>query len=131
MKRIFAAGIAMSVAMAVSAGSSAFAADKPQIAFVVNIAADFWKAAEAGMAKAQAELPDYNLVFRYPDQSTVAIQNAIVNDLIAAGTKAVMISAIDPNATDVLNGFAKQTAFFTTDSDASKSDRIAYKMQGK
>jgi len=56
----------------------------------------------------------------------VAIQNGIVNDLIAAGAKAVMISAIDPKATDTLNKFASQTAFFTTDSDAAQSNRIAY-----
>jgi ribose transport system substrate-binding protein len=115
---ILAAGVALS--------TGAIAQDKPQLAFVVNIAADFWKAAEAGMKKAQGELPDYNLVFKYPDQSTVAIQNGIVNDLIAAGAKAVMISAIDPKATDTLNKFAAQTAFFTTDSDAAQSNRIAY-----
>src|SRR5690242_7837707 len=50
-----------------AATAPAYADGKPQLAFVVNIAADFWKAAEAGMAKAQAELPDYQLVFKYPD----------------------------------------------------------------
>jgi len=119
------AALALSSALFTGVGAT-YAQDKPTIAFVVNIAADFWKAAEAGMKKAQAELPDYNLVFKYPDQSTVAIQNGIVNDLIAAGAKAVMISAIDPKATDTLNKFASQTAFFTTDSDAAQSNRIAY-----
>src|SRR6195256_5015172 len=37
-----------------------FADDKPTLAFVVNGASDFWKAAEAGMKKAQGELPGYN-----------------------------------------------------------------------
>src|SRR4051812_20406389 len=94
------------LAAALMLSGAAQAQDKPKLAFVVNIAADFWKAAEAGMKKAQGELPDYELIFKYPDQSTVAIQNGIVNDLIAAGAKAVMISAIDPKATDTLNKFA-------------------------
>ena len=123
--KLLASAVAIAAA-AMTLSTSVMAQDKPTLAFVVNIAADFWKAAEAGMKKAQGELPDYNLVFKYPDQSTVAIQNGIVNDLIAAGAKAVMISAIDPKATDTLNKFAAQTAFFTTDSDASQSNRIAY-----
>ena len=36
-------------------------ADKKTLAFVVNGASDFWKAAEAGVKKAQAELPNYEL----------------------------------------------------------------------
>jgi ribose transport system substrate-binding protein len=123
--KLLASAVAIAAA-AMTLSTSVMAQDKPTLAFVVNIAADFWKAAEAGMKKAQGELPDYNLVFKYPDQSTVAIQNGIVNDLIAAGAKAVMISAIDPKATDTLNKFAAQTAFFTTDSDAAQSNRIAY-----
>ena len=36
--------------------------DKKTLAFVVNGASDFWKAAEAGVKKAQGELPNYTLV---------------------------------------------------------------------
>jgi ribose transport system substrate-binding protein len=111
---------------ALSLTGGAMAQDKPQLAFVVNIAADFWKAAEAGTKKAQAELPNYQLIFKYPDQSTVAIQNQIMDDLVTAGVKAIMVSPIDPNAVDNLNKIAGQTAFFTMDSDAPKSKRIAY-----
>jgi len=111
---------------ALSLTGGALAQDKPKLAFVVNIAADFWKAAEAGTKKAQAELPNYELIFKYPDQSTVAIQNQIMDDLVTAGVKAIMVSPIDPNAVDNLNKIAGQTAFFTMDSDAPKSKRIAY-----
>ena len=52
--------------------SSAGAQDKPQLAFVVNAASDFWKLAEAGVNAAQAELPDYEVQFRYPAQGTAA-----------------------------------------------------------
>jgi len=116
---------ALALSSALFTGAS-YAQDKPALAFVVNITADFWKAAEAGMAKAQAELPDYQLIFKYPDQSTVAIQNQIMNDLVTAGVKAIMVSPIDPNAVDNLNKIADQTAFFTMDSDSPKSKRIAY-----
>lgn len=124
MKRI--ATLAMSAVVLAGLTAGARAQDKPQLAFVVNIAADFWKAAEAGMKKAQGELPDYDLVFKYPDQSTVAIQNQIMDDLVTAGVKAIMVSAIDPNATEFLDKIAGQTALFTTDSDAPQSKRIAY-----
>jgi len=124
MKRYLMLGI--SAAIAAAGINVASAADKPQLAFVVNIAADFWKAAEAGTKKAQAELPNYELLFKYPDQSTVAIQNQIMDDLVTGGVKAIMVSPIDPNAVDSLNKIASETALFTMDSDASKSKRIAY-----
>ena len=118
--------VGLSAAVALAASTSAFAADKPKLAFVVNIAADFWKAAEAGTKKAQEELPNYELIFKYPDQSTVAIQNQIMDDLVTAGVKAIMVSAIDPNAIDKLNDIASKTLLFTMDSDSAKSKRIAY-----
>jgi ribose transport system substrate-binding protein len=58
---------------------------KKTLAFVVNGASDFWKAAEAGVKKAQGELPNYNLTFKYPEQSSAAIQTRIMDDLVAAG----------------------------------------------
>ena len=51
------------------------AQDKPAMAFVVNAASDFWKLAEAGVNAAQAEMPDYDMQFRYPAQGTAAAQN--------------------------------------------------------
>ncbi|MEX6508157.1 sugar-binding protein [Jiella sp. M17.18] len=109
-----------------AAAVPAMAQDKPTMAFVVNVASDFWKAAEAGMKKAQSELPDYTLEFKYPDQGTVASQQSLMDNLAAAGVKAIMVSAVDPKATDVLNKIASETALFTTDSDAPQSNRIAY-----
>jgi len=106
---------------------AAFADDKPALAFVVNGASDFWKAAEAGMKKAQTELPDYTLELKYPEQSSVAIQQRLMEDLVSAGVKGIMVSAVDPKtSTDGLNKIASQTALFTTDSDAPQTKRIAY-----
>ncbi|WP_269586061.1 sugar-binding protein [Roseibium sp. Sym1] len=114
-------------AVAALTSSAAFAQDKPELAFVVNAASDFWKLAEAGVNAAQAELPDYDLQFRYPAQGTAALQNALMDDLVAAGTDAIMISSVDPKTSiDAFNRIASQVPLFTTDSDAPESNRIAY-----
>ena len=106
---------------------SAGAADKKVLAFVVNGASDFWKIAEAGVKKAQGELPDYSLQLKYPEQAAAAVQQRMLDDLIAAGAAGIMVSAVDPkNQTEHLNKVAAQTVLFTTDSDAPQSKRIAY-----
>jgi ribose transport system substrate-binding protein len=120
-------GFAVAAILALST-TQAMAQEKKQLAFIVNAASDFWKLAEAGVSKAQAELGDgYELQFRYPTQGTAALQNALMDDLAAAGTDAIMISSADPkNSTDAFNKIAAQIPLFTTDSDAPQSDRIAY-----
>jgi len=98
MKRILLSGIA--ALLALSTMSGAMAQDKKTLAFVVNGASDFWKAAEAGVKKAQGELPNYTLVLKYPEQSAAAIQQRLMDDLVAAGVAGIMVSAVDPiNAT--------------------------------
>jgi ribose transport system substrate-binding protein len=125
MKAYIAAALAAAFLLA---GNPAQAQDeKKQLAFVVNAASDFWKLAEAGVSKAQEELPNYELMFRYPAQGTAALQNALMDDLVAAGVDAIMISSVDPKtSTDAFNRIAAQVPLFTTDSDAPPSDRIAY-----
>jgi len=115
------------LAAGLTLGVPAQAQDKQQLAFVVNAASDFWKLAEAGVNKAQTELPNYEVQFRYPAQGTAALQNALMDDLVAVGTDAIMISSADPaNSVDAFNRIAAQVPLFTTDSDAPQSDRIAY-----
>jgi ribose transport system substrate-binding protein len=105
----------------------ALSAEKTKMAFIVNAASDFWKLAEAGVTKAQAELPNYELQFKYPAQGTAALQNALMDDLVASGTKAIMISSVDPKTSiDAFNRIAAQIPLFTTDSDAPASNRITY-----
>jgi len=118
---------AMALAVGMTATAIARADDKPTLAFVVNGASDFWKAAEAGVKKAQGELPDYTLELKYPEQSSVAIQQRLMDDLVSAGVKGIMVSAVDPKtSTDGLNKIASETALFTTDSDAPQTKRVAY-----
>lgn len=125
MNKTYSLALAATIALASSQGH---AQEKTQMAFIVNAASDFWKLAEAGVAKAQAELGDgYELQFRYPAQGTAALQNALMDDLVAAGTDAIMISSVDPKTSiDAFNRIAAQVPLFTTDSDAPQSNRIAY-----
>src|SRR5215471_11526008 len=125
MKRLYLTSIAAAVALtfAMSAG----AADKKELFFVVNGASDFWKIAEAGVKKAQTELPNYTLELKYPEQASAAIQQRLMDDLVAAGAAAIMVSAVDPKtSTEALNRIGGQVPLFTTDSDAPASNRVAY-----
>jgi ribose transport system substrate-binding protein len=125
MKRLLLSAAMVGAMLAVV--GSAQAADKKTMVFVVNVPSDFWKAAEAGVKKAQSELPNYTLDFKYPEQGTAAIQTRVMDDLVAAGVSAIMVSAVDPKTmTDALDRVGKQVALFTTDSDAPKSNRVAY-----
>jgi ribose transport system substrate-binding protein len=107
--------------------TGAVAQEKKQLAFVVNGASDFWKLAEAGVKKAQEELPAYELSLKYPEQAAAAVQQRLMEDLVAGGVSAIMVSAVDPKSqTDVLNKVGAQVPLFTTDSDAPDTNRIAY-----
>jgi ribose transport system substrate-binding protein len=119
---ILAAGLALG-----ATATTAKADSKPTLVFVTNGASDFWKAAAAGVKKAQAELPGFDLQLKYPDQATVAAQQRLMDDLVANGVKGIMVSAVDPKtSTDEMNKIASQTALFTTDSDAPQTHRVAY-----
>src|SRR5690606_9381985 len=126
MKSVISLAAVLVAGLVLSTGVSV-AQEKKQLAFVVNASSDFWKLAEAGVKKAQEELPNYETQFRYPAQGTAALQNSLMDDLVAAGTDAIMISSADPkNSIDAFNRVAAQVPLFTTDSDAPQSDRIAY-----
>jgi ribose transport system substrate-binding protein len=125
MKKLLLAATAVLALGALSGASQG--QGKKTLAFVVNGASDFWKAAEAGVKKAQAELPNYNLVFKYPEQSSAAIQTRIMDDLVAAGVAGILVSPVDPKTMgDALNRVGGQVALFTTDSDAPNSKRVVY-----
>jgi ribose transport system substrate-binding protein len=117
---------ALALAVALTA-TLAPAQDKKTLVFVVNGASDFWKLAEAGVKKAQEELPNYDLQFKYPEQAAAAIQQRLMDDLVAAGVSAIMVSAVDPkSSTEALNRIGSQVPLFTTDSDAPDTNRVAY-----
>ena len=114
-------------AATVALSGAAIAQDKPTLAFVVNGPSDFWKLAEAGVQAAQAELSDVELQFRYPERADAAVQQRVVDDLIAAGVDAIAVSVVDPaTSTDAINKAAAAVPYFTFDSDAPQTNRIAY-----
>ncbi len=118
---------AAGVAVGLLASSAAGAADKKVIAWVPNGASDFWKLAEAGMRKAQKELPDFDLQWKYPERADAAIQQRLIDDLIAAGASAIAVSPLDPKSqADGFKKVAAQVPLFTFDSDAANSDRTFY-----
>jgi ribose transport system substrate-binding protein len=124
MKRTMIAGLTAVMAVAATA---AMAQDKKTIAFVVNGPSDFWKIMEAAVTKAQSELPGVELQFVYPERADAAVQRRMMDDLVAAGVDAIAVSVVDPpTSTDAINTVAAQIPFFTFDSDATQSNRVAY-----
>ncbi len=120
---ISAAGAALAIALS----GPASAADKKVIVWVPNGASDFWKLAEAGMAKAQKELPDVDLQWKYPERADAAIQQRLMEDLVAAGADAIAVSPLNPKSqTEAFNKIGSQVPLFTFDSDAANSKRIFY-----
>ena len=108
-------------------GDACVRTGQAEIAFVVNGPSDFWKIMEAAVAKAQTELPDFELQFKYPERADAAVQRRMLDDLVAAGVDAISVSVVDPpTSTDAINGVAAKIPVFTFDSDATQSNRIAY-----
>ena len=125
MKRILLGLVAAAATAALA--SAAIAADKKTIVFIVNGPSDFWKIMEAAVAHAQKDLPDFDLQFKYPERADAAVQRRMMDDLVAAGVDAMAVSVVDPpTSTDAINGVAEKIPFFTFDSDATQSKRIAY-----
>ena len=118
---------AAGVAVGLIVSGTAIAADKKVIAWVPNGASDFWKLAEAGMRKAQGELPDFDLQWKYPERADAAIQQRLIDDLVAAGAAAIAVSPLDPKTqTEAFNKVSSQVPLFTFDSDAADSKRVFY-----
>ena len=106
---------------------AAEAADKKVIVWVPNGASDFWKLAEAGMHKAQKELPNFDLQWKYPERADAAIQQRLMEDLVAAGAAAVAVSPLNPKTqVEAFNKIGSQVPLFTFDSDAANAKRIFY-----
>jgi ribose transport system substrate-binding protein len=98
------------------------------VAFITNNASDYWKVVRKGCEKADKELPDVNLTFKFafggkPFEQQTMINNAIDID----GADAVAVSPIDPVEEKLtINGAAKRALLITQDSDAPGSDRALY-----
>lgn len=107
-------------------GQKPAAGKEVRVAFVTNNVSDFWKIAEAGIKKGEAE---FNAVcdIKMPTQGTAAEQKVILEDLVTKGVSGIAISPVNPDSqTDVLNKAAAKANLICMDSDAPKSNRLCY-----
>jgi ribose transport system substrate-binding protein len=97
-----------------------------KLAFVTNNASDFWKIAEAGVRKYESE-KGVHVDVRQPPNGTTEEQNQILENLVSQGYHGVAVSVRAPDdQVRELNRAAERTNVITHDSDAPKSNRIAY-----
>lgn len=97
-----------------------------KLAFITNVAADFWNIARAGVEAADQELPGVSVEFRVGDGST-GKQKELIEDLLVKGVAGIAISAVDPgNQTAMLDDAASKALLICQDSDAPASKRAFY-----
>jgi ribose transport system substrate-binding protein len=119
--------LAVAAAAVIGLPASAETVDKTTLAFLTNSGTNFWRPAEAGVRKAQSELPNYKLIFKYTRESSTATQTRILDDLVAAGAAGIVVSPVDTKSmAETLDRIAGQVTLFTTDSDVPNSKRVAY-----
>lgn len=98
--------------------------DRPHVAFVTNMAADFWTIASKGVADAAREF-DVEADFRVPQNPSD--QKNILEDLLVKGVDGIAVSPRDPdNQTGFLNEVAQKTRLICHDSDAPESARLCF-----
>jgi len=103
------------------------ASGKPvQLAFVTNNPSEFWKIASAGVHKYEKE-SGITVDIKMPADGKVEQQNQIIEDLISQGYSGIAVSVIAPDdQIDAINKAAAKCNVITFDSDAPKSNRLAY-----
>ncbi len=113
-------------ALASAGGAHAPVGAPRKLAFVTNLAADFWNIAKVGVENAQRELPGVTVEFRTGD-GTAAKQKEIVEDLEVKGVVGIAISPVDAgNQTEMLDQASAKGLLICQDSDAPASKRAFY-----
>jgi rhamnose transport system substrate-binding protein len=118
-------------ALTLALGSSAFAQDKPKVAFVPQlIGIPYFNAMEAGGKRAAEDL-GVDFIYSGPVDTNPVDQLQIVQNLIDQGVSAVSVSVLDASAIApvVEAAKAKGVKLFTSDSDAPDSGRAVYVAQ--
>ena len=97
-----------------------------KFAFITNNSSEFWKIAEKGVQKANAEL-GINAEVKLPETGKPEQQKKFIEDLISQGYHGFAISLISPadQARDIDKAAAKLNVI-THDSDGPQSKRLAY-----
>ncbi len=99
---------------------------QPTFAYVTNGIDPFWTVAAAG-AKAAGKKLGVNVVLHFPPKG-VADQKSILEDLLVQkDVLGIAVSPIDPeNQHALLNQIGESKKYITHDSDAPKTNRLAY-----
>lgn len=122
--------LAAACAVALMAGS-AYAADKPKVAFIPQIIGiPYFNAMEAGGKKAAAAL-GVDFIYQGPVDTNPVDQLQILSNLVDQGVQAIAVSVLDASslAPVIPQAKAKGSTIFTSDSDAPDSDRAVYVAQ--
>ena len=97
-----------------------------KLAFVTNNTSEFWKIAQKGLEKARAE-HGIEIDYKAPNTGKVEEQKKILEDLVSQGYHGVAISVIAAeDQTRDIDRAAERLNVITQDSDAPKSQRLAY-----
>ncbi len=97
------------------------------IAFVAGAATDFSTYAEAGCKKADTELENVSVEFKYTGDGAAAEQRRIIDDLLVKGIDGLVVTPLDAvNQGPMVNTVAKQVPVIITDSDIPNTDRLCY-----
>jgi len=98
----------------------------PLFAFAVNNASTFWMQGLAGTLQAEKDF-GVKVEFYMTPNASIEGQKAFIENMVAKGAKGFGLSIIDPEgSTPFLNEIARKVPVILTDSDAPKSDRVAY-----
>ena len=100
---------------------------KDTVAFVAGAATDFWTFARAGCQKAESELDNISVEFRFTSGGTAVEQKRVIDDLMVKGIDGLIVTPLDPdNQAMMIDKVAAQIPVIITDSDIPGSDRICY-----
>jgi ribose transport system substrate-binding protein len=100
--------------------------NQPLFAFAVNNASTFWMQGLAGTLQAEKDF-GVKVEFYMTPNASIEGQKAFIENMVAKGAKGFGLSIIDPEgSTPFLNEISKKIPVILTDSDAPKSERIAY-----
>jgi ribose transport system substrate-binding protein len=97
-----------------------------KLAFITNNVNDFWKLAEAGVRKYEADSGDH-VDFKMPAKGEVGEQKQILESLLSQGYNGISLSVIAPDAqTGDIDEAARKTNVICHDSDAPNSKRLLF-----
>jgi len=101
--------------------------DEVALAFVAGASTDFWTFARRGCEKADAELDNVTIEFRFTTDGTAVEQRRVLEDLQTRGIDGLAVTPLDPgNQGPLIDRLAREIPVVITDSDIPDSQRRCY-----